>query len=287
MPPKLTKQGDRLNHKKRTQRTRTRYTQEELAHKKEVEAVLKEVHGYYGGDVMQYEEYRDMLRVCRVCEGVKGVEGVLKKTRPPSGRGISWDDFNICLKILAIHKYPDADSEDASDRLIVDIVEAWLTMHGKDASCTSSALPSYVNGISRSLALPLEQPAFHEPIVLTVSEPRARSVKKSESVARDAPTTTTASPEIAALYEQLFVPTPGNTGKEKWTAFCTEVYSSAGPRYDAVRAAGCWDEAATFATLLEKLGEILYPMSHKEVQMQFVLQVGLNHMGTPLGIGDV
>eukprot|EP00754_Rhynchopus_humris_P006080 Rhum_TRINITY_DN12974_c0_g1::Rhum_TRINITY_DN12974_c0_g1_i1::g.55824::m.55824 len=144
---------DRREAAAATPAANVRYTDEELADKREVEACLKELYDSRctmredGAVGMTYDGYVGLLRALRVFDGVADARHVLEKTRPPDGCLVTWADFNICLKIVALNKYPDAEVQEAVDRLVVEAVAVWVggSMRPDAAEAAAAHQPQLAN----------------------------------------------------------------------------------------------------------------------------------------------
>ena len=119
---------------------------------KEVEDTLREVYEVYGGSTMSYEDYLKLLRQLKVLENVKNPRAILDKTRPPPGRKVQWEDFQICLRILAINKYSTTAPEEAIERLILELVTEWVSLNIDPPPSTNQ---STINGVLHQSTLPL------------------------------------------------------------------------------------------------------------------------------------
>eukprot|EP01063_Lacrimia_lanifica_P003498 TRINITY_DN11878_c0_g2_i1.p1 TRINITY_DN11878_c0_g2~~TRINITY_DN11878_c0_g2_i1.p1 ORF type:complete len:706 (+),score=137.70 TRINITY_DN11878_c0_g2_i1:49-2166(+) len=75
---------------------------------------------------LTYDEYVGLLKGYGACEGLQAADDVLATTRPPAGRLITWNDFTICLKIVALRRHPHGEIEEATEQVVVDLVSHYL-----------------------------------------------------------------------------------------------------------------------------------------------------------------
>ena len=243
---------------------------------------------------LSYDSYSQLLSKLRVLEGLENTEEVLRKTRPPPGCRVGWNDFNICLKIVALNKYPDEEMEDAVDRVVVDIVGEWLqrSMLPQELPPSYPDVPDYVNGLGDTSVVPVPEGVQPLPHALpAVQVEKKEKVKKIEEDERPW------IPEELVLVLQEMV---GVRGERAWCVdhFVGFLQGLLGGWLDKVVVtvlSDAWERQCAaypqihlgaFCEAFSDVSECIFPYASREVAQQLTLQVALTALDTPFGFAE-